>query len=53
MLEASAEEFGEVIERGGLILGQPVFQIAPEALGGVEFRSVRGKEQQPQIGRES
>jgi hypothetical protein len=34
-------------------LRQPVFQISPQAFDGIEFGGVRGKEQQPEIGRES
>jgi hypothetical protein len=45
MLEAGAEELGEWVERSRLVLRQPVFQIPPEALDGMEFGSVGRKEE--------
>jgi hypothetical protein len=49
VLETRGEESGQLIERGGLIAGQPVFEVAPPAFDGIEFRRRGWEEEQSDI----
>jgi hypothetical protein len=49
LIEARAEQCGEVLKGGGLELREPIFEIAPQAFDGIEFWRIRRKEEQANI----
>ncbi len=50
MIEAGAQEFREFIQGSGMILREPVFEVAPQTFDGIEFGGIGRKEEQPDIG---
>lgn len=47
--QALGEEKGEVVEGWRIELREPIFEIAPQALDGIQLRRIRGKKQQRDI----
>ncbi len=50
MVEADAQEFREFIQGGGMILREPVFEVAPQTFDGIEFGGIGREKEQPDIG---